>query len=1039
MKKHILCLILFTASAYITANCQDFVWADNFHGNEEQVVSSITTNEDLNVYSTVIFYNSLDADPGAGTHSLTSAGSQDIAIVKTDADGNFIWADHLGSTLFETAARIICDSDNNIYIIGYFKGTLDFDPSPAIHALTTAGIEDAFLAKYDSDGNYLWAIQIGSTGGEESYDVETDADNNVYLCGYFQNTIDFNPDAAVFNMTAIGGTANFFLKLSPAGNFIWAKQIAYTFLNGISLDNDANIYVTGGLYGTVDFDPGAATHNLTGFGFGEDIYVAKYNADGNYVWAEQMSGPSDEFGKDVLYDTAQNAVYVSGYFAGTVDFDPGAGITNKISAGGNDAFVMRLQTDGDLVWIKTFGNAGNDNAFQLQTSDNGDLHFGGVFTGTLDLDPSASVFSRTSAGSTDMYFAWWDADGNFIDAKSSGGTLEDDLHALHIDKIGAVYTGGFFDGIVDFDPGAGSAFLNSAFTGWDGYLAKYCTTYSITNTASICTGDSIFAGGAWQHDAGTYYDYFTPVEGCDSTIITIVSVAEPVLDLGPDINACTGDAITLDAGNPDAEFNWSTGAETQLITVTETGTYDVLVSYAGGCGIRDTISITFHDAPEVYLGGDTGICAGTSLLLDAENPGASYHWTGGETTQLLSVTEAGNYFVQVTNIYGCSETDMKHVDLYELPVITLPLANDICEGDSILLDAENSGSAFLWNTGDTTQSIYADEAGIFTVSVINTNGCHASDTISIIMHALPVVDIGDDLEICAGEFAVLDADNTGSDFSWSNGDDGQTITVTEEDDYTVTVTDIHGCSSTDEMHLYVNALPNVNLGDDRILCEGSATVLDAENAGSIFNWNTGSEEQSISVSDGGVYTVIVQDGITGCKNSDTILITSVALPDVSIIYNGDDTLCLDSDPVSLTGLPSGGEFTGEGMSSALFEPAAAGTGSHNILYTYTDENGCTNTASLLITVEVCSAISDNEDKLISVFPNPAIDILNVSLPAGTKSFVSLCDIAGSIIYEEETTGNMITLNTASYPAGIYLLKIVTGTSAAWLQQVMISR
>ena len=200
--------------------------------------------------------------------------------------------------------------------------------------------------------------------------------------------------------------------------------------------------------------------------------------------------------------------------------------------------------------------------------------------------------------------------------------------------------------------------MSSDFTGWDGFLAKYCTTYTINNDIAICDGDSYFAGGAFQTEPGEYYDYYTPVEGCDSIVITHLSINSPVVNLGPNTTICSGEILTLDAENIGATYLWSTGATTQTINVSATGTYSVTITDASGCTAFDVINVTVNPAPNVNLGADIIVCSGETVILNAANPGSTYLWNTGATTQTINVIATGNYSVVVTNGFSCTDSDL---------------------------------------------------------------------------------------------------------------------------------------------------------------------------------------------------------------------------------------------------------------------------------------------------------------------------------------------------------------------------------------------
>lgn len=963
MKQAVLAALLFLCIQE-SATSQSLIFADQFGGNDTQTASSIAADHDENIFVSITFYGEMDVDPGQGETKVESEGSADVALVKLTPTGELIWFIHLSSDLFENSRKVVTDDEGNVLICGYFKGTIDFDPGPGIHNLTPVGDEDGYLAKYDGDGNYLWAYRIGSSGYEEFYGVEVDSAGNVYSLGYFQNTIDFDPGAGVSNLTAIGGNANFFWKLDAGGNFIWAKQIAYTFAENLALDKEGNQFITGSFFGTVDVDPGPGVYNLSASGFSNDAFILKLDKDCNFQWAGKMSGSLGESGLCIGFDD-EDRVLIGGRFDGTVDFDPGNGTYNMTSLGYYDAFLLCLLGDGAFSWAKSFGGAGWQDVSSLSVDAAGNIHLAGEFEQTCDFDPSIGTFNMTSNGYTDCYFSELDSAGNFKSAFQVGGSLDDWNAQMVLDDEDGMLTCGHFSWITDFDPGPEEYNLTS-YTGWDGFAAKYCTAYTIENFVSICEGDSVFAGGAWQTEPGDYFDYYDPTIGCDSTVITHLSITEPEVDLGNDTSICENSTLLLDAGIAGATYLWSTGDTTQIIEVSEAGTYSVTVTIASGCIATDDMEVTLSTSPVVDLGMDLSMCEGNAVILNAGNSGADYLWSTGETTKKITVTEGGLYSVTVTNASGCSGYDTVLITVSPLPEVDLGADAAFCAGASVLLDAGNNGSDFLWNTGAITQTLLVTVGGAYSVSVTDANGCTGSDSVFILENPLPQVNLGDDLEICDGDTAILDAGNAGSSFLWSTGETSQAIYATAASPYSVAVTDLKGCAGSDTINVWLHPLPEV------------------------------------------------------------------------YFITGDTTVCLSSASVQLPlAFPWGGEYSGNGVEGDDFNPAIAGMGEHVITYSYTDSFGCSNEATIIITVTVCTGVGGREASAFRVFPNPTSGVFTISQLHSGYADLYLTDASGRRLMHIPVRAESETeVDLGSFPAGIYLLTSGQGTL---IEKVVVQR
>jgi len=337
----------------------NFLWAKSIGGTSHEFSYSIAVDGTGNVYTTGYFLETADFDPGAGTSNLVSAGSYDIFISKLDAAGNFVWAKSMGGTAFDYGNSIAVDSSGNVYTTGYFSLTVDFDPGAGTSNLTNAGLEDIFISKLDAAGNYLWAKRIGGISRDYGESIAVDGFGNVYTTGNFQGTVDFDPGAGMVNLTSTGNEDIFISKMDAAGNFLWAKRIgdiARDYGKSIAVDGSGNVYTTGNFQGTVDFDPGTGTSNLTSTGL-DDIFISKLDAAGKFLWAKSMGGTYEDFGSYIAVDGSGN-VYTTGWFKGTIDFDPGAGISNLTSIGNSwDIFISKLDSSASVgILEKSFAN-----------------------------------------------------------------------------------------------------------------------------------------------------------------------------------------------------------------------------------------------------------------------------------------------------------------------------------------------------------------------------------------------------------------------------------------------------------------------------------------------------------------------------------------------------------------------------------------------------------------------------------------------------------------------------------------------------------
>lgn len=462
MKKVLLSAILFT-SLFINAQAPAFAWAKSMGSTGSNYGTSVTTDAFGNVYTTGYFQGTTDFDPGAGTYTITSGGSLDIFISKLDAAGNFVWAKSMGGTNGDYGTSIATDASGNVYTTGYFQGAIDLDPGAGTYTLASAGSDDIFVSKLDAAGNFVWAKNIGGVNGDNGNSIAVDASGNVYTTGAFRSTVDFDPGAGTYTLLAAGSVDIFVSKLDAAGNFVWAKNMGGAvgdYGNSITIDASGNVYTTGNFMGIADFDPGAGTYTITSMG-GLDIFISKLDAAGSFVWAKSIGSTGNDNSASIATDASGN-VYTTGFFSGTTDFDPGAGTYTLALVGGTDIYVSKLDAAGNFVWVKSIGGTLTDYGTSIAIDASGDVYTTGYFESNVDFDPGTGIYTLTAAGVSNIFISKLDVAGNFVWGSNIGGSGTDYGASIDVDAPGSVYTTGYFQGTVDFDPGAGTYTLTAA-------------------------------------------------------------------------------------------------------------------------------------------------------------------------------------------------------------------------------------------------------------------------------------------------------------------------------------------------------------------------------------------------------------------------------------------------------------------------------------------------------------------------------------------------------------------------------------------------
>ncbi|HRH10873.1 MAG TPA: hypothetical protein PLU73_05135, partial [Bacteroidia bacterium] len=361
----------------------------------------------------------------------------------------FLWAEKFaGQSTLAKGNSIKTDVLGNIYTTGHFSGIVDFNPGAGTFTINSVPSlnNDIYISKLDIDGNYIWAKAFGGIGNETGLSIAVDLFGNVYACGIFSTTADFDPGPGSFSLTSNGGYDAFILKLDPSGNFLWAKSFggsSHDYANNLTLGANDNLHVCGSFVGTVDFDPGVGTYNLTG---PDDAFILKLDKDGNFIWAKNIGGTVGASARALSLDGTGN-IFITGPYAGIVDFDPNAGNYTLTSSGQLDVFVEKLDNSGNFIWAKGMGGVENEDAFSLALDQNGNVLTTGYFRGNSDFDPGAGTFSLSASTiRSHIYVSKLDANGNFVWAKGfvgngAGGSPKNNIgHSIAVDGSGNVFT-----------------------------------------------------------------------------------------------------------------------------------------------------------------------------------------------------------------------------------------------------------------------------------------------------------------------------------------------------------------------------------------------------------------------------------------------------------------------------------------------------------------------------------------------------------------------------------------------------------------------
>ncbi|MCB9231600.1 MAG: PKD domain-containing protein [Bacteroidia bacterium] len=360
--------------------------------------------------------------------------------------------------------------------------------------------------------------------------------------------------------------------------------------------------------------------------------------------------------------------------------------------------------------------------------------------------------------------------------------------------------------------------------------------------------------------------------------------------IGPDTTVCGG--YTLGTNQSFATYNWSTGATSASIQLLNTGgtpnVDTIMITAVDTLGFtsRDTAILTIDPAPFVDIK-DTTVCQGASVVFDAGMAGLTYAWSSGGTSQTETISTAGSYTLSLGISGGCSYVDSFMVSNYQ--VVDLGPDFSFCSGDTTTIDAGAFGSTFMWSNSATTQTIDVTAPGDYSVTVTDVHSCVSADTVNAGWFA--VADLGPDTSVCSGSSLTLDPGIGGGTYLWSTSATTQTISVNAAGTYSVDVTDINGCMSSDDITVAVVAAPVASF-----TFTGTQTISFTDGStGSITSWawdfgdggtSTVQNPSHTYAATGGSFTVTLT--VTGPCGSNTftqtVLITDAA-PDLSTSVN----------------------------------------------------------------------------------------------------------------------------------------------------------
>jgi uncharacterized protein (DUF2249 family) len=433
-----------------------------------------------------------DFDPSPATATLGTNGSYDYFLAKYDSLGNYMWSFNIGGTGMDEAYSLALDATGNVYLTGYFFDKVDFDPSPSTYTLSNFN-DDIFIAKYDNNGNFQWAKQLGGSimndWDAEGRKIVITPANNLLITGYVRGEVDFDPSPATYTIN-VSAKEPFIAEYDLNGNFLWARDLRLSasassgFGNDLEVDNSGNIYLTGHFNMTMNFDLGVSNYTLTaGSTYSTDVFIAKYSPTGTFIWARQIGAAQRDEAYELALDPSNN-IWVGGIFINSVDFDPSANtaLLATSSPTNSDIFLAKYDNNGNYLWAGQLkGNTMSERIRDLKTDANGNIYVSGNFDDSLDIDPSASTLNFNTTGQHDGFIAKYSMGGSYQWGFKIGSANTESVTALHLRGNG-LYCAGNFGNNADFDPSAATL---TAVCGNTTSVAGFIAKYNLSGSTSV--------------------------------------------------------------------------------------------------------------------------------------------------------------------------------------------------------------------------------------------------------------------------------------------------------------------------------------------------------------------------------------------------------------------------------------------------------------------------------------------------------------------------------------------------------------------------
>ncbi len=930
------------------------------------------------------------------------------------------WAKSLWGRTPNHVMGVEADNKGNIYVTGRFRDTMHLTANDSLVAPTTStGYFDAFVAKYNDQGTLIWARRFGGNRDDAGYNITCDTAGYVYLACYTRSTTAITYDN--FSYTGTGNDKTFILKIAPNGNLVWGRAVTAGTSNaypvGIAVSRNGHLVVSGS-YSFLDMTVDSTVLKYVG---SEEVFITMFSStNGALKWAKAGNGRYLQYGYNVAVDDTGN-VYTTGLYNGTIVFSTTDSLINGVNGGNYRTFLSKHDSLGNVKWLSAYYGQGDHIGDGIVITKNSEIYITGWHgSGTHTLNDS--VFSTSGSR---LYLQKVSSSGASQWTRHYPTSYLGRIDGMACDSNSNVYLAGFISGLMMFD----TFQVQGSSSGYANFIVKVGAN---GQTHMAATGGSKVMDNGIDYlsvdNSGSAYivGYFGPAVNDSSTYGTHVLVSRGnydghIVKFDPSVlcgaeagftsadTVCSGGTVTFTNTSTGAIFyQWKLNdslfsqAQHPSFIFSGSGSYTVkLLASTGQCS--DSVTAIIQVDPVYTLPFNYVLCQGDSLLL-----GNTYR------------NSAGTYYDSLTTPRGCDS-----VRVYVLtvnPEYTFNVNRQICSGDSVFLGGKYRNSngtyydslhtfqgcdsiyitalsvvnSFIQNSsleicsGDSVflGGQYRSVAGTYTDSLISVSGCDSLIHTSLLVNQpQQVISMA---TICQGDSLLVFG-------SW----------LKQAGVYVGNLKTVKGCDSTVFFRLDVD--PSYYLQSQEEICAGDSVVI------------FGTYRKTAA---------LYSDSLKTSYGCDSILVVDLIVnPLPSVSFTGLDTFyCTHQAAVTLTGLPTGGVFSGPGLSGNTFTPPAAGIGIHTLIYSFTDANSCQNEDSQITRVDACVGITEINRLQFTLFPNPNGGIF--ILESSEKELeITVTDLNGKAVFVGNLHGTESireSLDLSYLAPGIYQIKAVSG-------------